>query len=937
MDGTSHLFSVNTQFVEEMQKKYMQDSGSVEKSWAELFKSLGPEDFSNDVVLPSWKKERVDGQPKFVSDSSVDETAEKVKSVGSQSALFAKAINLINAYREHGYTKADVNPLGIKASLKQEHEELAPWKHGIDESELDEFFDLSMFSLGRTTIRRLIGFLEEVYCGYSSVEYMHIHSTAEREWIQNAFEKTKHEMSLSPEERKNVLGDILEISSFENFLHTKFPGAKRFSGEGCEASVIIMEELLRSAPRNGVEECFVGMAHRGRLSVLTKVFGKEYVAMLSEFQGNCAFPEELGLSCDVKYHLGFDSVRTVDGRTIKMNLASNPSHLEAVGPVLLGKIKARCDILGDEKYTRILGISMHGNASFCGQGVVGETLNLYNVPGYSIGGTFHIISNNQVGFTTNPEEGSSVYTSDIAKGYDLPVFHVNADDLEEAVLITRIADEYRRTFKKDVVVDVLGYRRYGHNEGDEPRFTQPVLYSLIDQHEPVDVIYGKRLTAEGLVSADYIEGIKKGFFDELQKAYDSVSKYKPKISGKFVVSDDIAKEKKVETGVEAKTLLSIADKLYKKLGSALKMNPKIEKIMSHRYETIKSSENLDWGTGEALAFGSLLSEGYDIRIAGQDSGRGTFAHRHAFLVDAENDNRHMIFSSLSGKKSGNFNVFNTTLSEFAAMGVEYGYSLIMDNSLTIWEAQFGDFVNGAQIIIDQFLCSSEQKWMERSNLILLLPHGYEGQGPEHSSGRIERFLQLCAEDNMRVVNCTTPANFFHVLRRQMKADIKKPLIVFTPKSLLRHKKAVSGLKDMSGSFKTVIQDTIASKSKKVRKLVLCSGKVYYDILELFEKDKVSDVAVVRVEQVYPFPSKAIEKELEKYKGAEVVWCQEEHKNMGMWSFVEPRLNEILQKMGDKKLFRVSYVGRAEAAAASSGYSKRHTAELSELHKDLMKK
>jgi 2-oxoglutarate dehydrogenase E1 component len=737
--------------------------------------------------------------------------------------------------------------------------------------------------------------------------------------------------TLTTEEKKTILEDITKVERFEQFLHVKYPGAKRFSAEGGESVFAAMEKIIERAANLGVREVVIGMPHRGRLNVLTKVMGRRYASLLSEFQGNQAhFSEDIDAAGDVKYHQGASSDRNFGGNKIHLSLSANPSHLEAVNPVVVGRVRAKQDIFKDTERSQVMSILLHGDAAFCGQGIVPETMALSDLDGYTTGGTVHIIVNNQIGFTTNPKnQRKSPYPTDVAKGAHAPIFHVNGDDPEAVVFVSKMAVEFRQEFKTDVVVDVFCYRRYGHNEGDEPFFTQPIMYEAIAKQPTPMNVYAQKLISEGVISEGDFEKIKGDFHSFLEKEYNAAQNYSPdkadwlEGSWKGFENPDKGEKAAVDTGVELQTL--------KVLGTSLGSYPKghnihkkLERQMEAKKEMMKTGKDIDWAMGEALAYASLLQEGYPVRLSGQDSVRGTFSHRHSGLTDQVTEEKFFPLNNLGGKQA-RFEVIDSNLSEFAVLGFEYGYSLAEPKALVLWEAQFGDFSNGAQTMIDQFISSGESKWLRFSGLVMLLPHGYEGQGPEHSSARLERYLQLCGEDNMQVVNCTTPANFFHVLRRQIHRKFRKPLVVMTPKSLLRHKLCVSDLKDFAPKthFKTVIgENEKLVEDSKVKRVVICSGKIYYELLEERTAKKINDIAIIRLEQYYPFPATDLLKELKAYKNADVVWCQEEPENMGAWTFVDRKIEAVLEKAGVKAK-RPIYVGRKTAASPAAGYSKVH--------------
>ena len=840
---------------------------------------------------------------------------------------------LIRAYRVRGHLTANLDPLGLKT--EKTHPELDPARYGFTQEDYDrEIFLDGWLGHEKLTLQQILDILKKTYSSNFAVEYTHIQSLERKEWLEHKIENSLGVPSLTAEEKERYLDKLVETVGFEEFLHTKFPGVKRFSSEGGDNLMVAMEAVVERAARLGVKEVVLGMPHRGRLDVLTSFMGKPYVAMLSMFQGNLATPDWVNSSGDVKYHLGISTDKEFEGNKVHLSLTANPSHLEAVNPVVVGKVRAKQDQYKDTEREKVMGLLLHGDAAFCGQGVVAETLSLNDLEGYKTGGTVHIIVNNQVGFTTNPENGhTSPYPTDIAMTIQAPIFHVNGDDPEAVVHASQIAAEFRQKFKKDVVIDIMCYRKRGHNEGDEPRWTQPLMYKAIDQKETPREIYGKHLIKEGILSEDTFEAKKKAFYERMDEAHEGSNNYKPNkadmLEGKWtgIETVEAGEKQKIQTGVPLKTLKEIGMTLSEK-PDGMKLHRGIERALEARRTMIENGEGLDWGMAELLAFGSLLMDGHPVRLSGQDVIRGTFSHRHSGVWDQDSGDLYFHLNHLKNDQA-QYEAINSNLSEFAVLGYEYGYSSAEPNTLTIWEAQFGDFANGAQIIFDQFICSAEAKWLRMSGLVVLLPHGYEGQGPEHSSARMERFLQMCAEDNWIVANCTTPANYFHLLRRQLKRKFRKPLILFTPKSLLRHKRAQSSLKELAKdtTFHRVLPETEKlTASDKIKRVILCSGKVYYDLIEAREDKNINDIAIIRLEQLYPFPYTSLKEELKKYKNAEVVWCQEEPENMGAWQFVDRRIEETLTELKVKSK-RPYYIGRKESAATACGYMRIHQKEL----------
>lgn len=944
----SYLFGANSVFVEELYARYQENPASVDPSWRSFFDELGD---GRDAVLreakgPSWGN----GRTAVIGQIDPAELAEKSKKKAGGKGLDAAAVEqaardsvnalaLIHAYRQRGHLIANLDPLGLE--VREQHPELNPQTHGfIKEEDLHRpIYIGGVFGIEQATVREILDILQQTYCGTIGVEYTHIEIPEQRAWIQQRIESVHGRPQLSDNEKKLALSALIEVEAFEQFLHIKYPGTKRFSIQGGDAMIPALEMILLAASNLDCREFVLGMPHRGRMNVLTTIMGKPYIELLSIFHGNLDFPEWIESSGDVKYHLGASSDRTLgNGKTVHLSLTANPSHLEAVNPVVSGKVRAKQDQRGDEEKKEVMGILLHGDAAFSGQGVVAETLSLSELRGYRTGGTVHVIVNNQIGFTTSPKHGRfTPYPSDVAKTVQAPIFHVNGDDAEAVIWASKLATEFRQTFKRDVVLDIFCYRKFGHNESDEPSFTQPLMYDRIRKKKAPALIYGEKLVADGVLSEGELQDEFTRFREQFEKFFEMARDFKPNKADWLEGQWSGFKKPRglhpgAETGVDMEILKEVGLKISKVPSpKKVKIHRKIERLLDQKRKMIESGEGIDWATGEALAFGTLLAENHAVRLSGQDSGRGTFSQRHSVLVGQDDEKRYLPLNHVA-KKQANFEVIDSNLSEYAILGFEYGYSLAEPNALTLWEAQFGDFSNGAQIMIDQFIASGEIKWLRMSGLVMLLPHGYEGQGPEHSSARLERYLQLCAEDNMQVANCTTPANYFHILRRQLKRDFRKPLIIMTPKSLLRHKMAVSRLEEMQAGtgFQPVIGevDKLASDAR-VQRLVLCSGKVYYDLLEARRERKIRDVAIVRVEQYYPFPGELLAAELKKYKNAKLIWCQEEPKNNGAWFFMQPRLNDLLEEL-DHPAGRVIYAGRAESASPATGYLKIHQLEQNKL-------
>ncbi len=911
LEKTSPFFSANVVFINELYQKFLQNPASIDASWAEFFSANSEEVKSIlfDYNGPSWSSRglKIVGSQEFdISSNAKKEAPKKSDATSSASDLELRLANLVAAYRRYGHLATNLDPLGL-TPIRQVPE-LDPKKYGADDAS----------ALG----------LAQIYSNKVGCEFDYISNSEQKSWLAKEVEATLPSQ-ISKDEKLKILKEVIRTERFEQFLHKRFPGAKRFSVEGGDSSISALEKIIDVAGKAGVKKVIVGMAHRGRLNTLTGVMGKPYHQMISEFKGTPGMPEGVTKSGDVKYHMGYSSTREIAGNKVSLSLAFNPSHLEAVNSVVCGRIRAIQDLLADAARSKGLAVLIHGDAAFAGQGSVAENLVMNGTEGYTTGGVIHIIVNNQIGFTANPSDSrSTLYASDLAKSIDAPIFHVNGDDVEAVVKVAGIVARYRQLFKKDIVLDVICYRRYGHNEGDEPLYTQPVMYTKIKNHPTLEKIYSQKLISEGAVSQGEYEKLAADFDAHLAAEFTKAETYKPKeadwLKGDWSKVAD-GDEAQAKTSVDKKTLKNLIAKTAE-IPAGFNANPKIAKQLEARVEAVSSEKNIDWGCGEALAFASLLNEGFPVRITGQDSGRGTFSHRHSILHDAATDARHSVFAPLA--KSAKYEVYDSVLSEYGVLGFEYGYSLSSPNSLVIWEAQFGDFANGAQIIFDQFIASSEVKWLRKSGLVMLLPHGFEGQGPEHSSARLERYLQACADNNLRVVNITNPANFFHALRRQIHGKDRKPLVVMSPKSLLRHKLAVSNLSEFSDlQFRPVIGET--AEIKDARKVVICSGKVYYDLLEAREAAKIADVALIRLEQFYPFPKEELKSELKKYKNSEVIWCQEEPRNMGAWKFVEELIEEVLVDL-KQKISRPKYVGRIACASPATGYGSYHAKEQKKL-------
>ncbi|HEX8417067.1 MAG TPA: 2-oxoglutarate dehydrogenase E1 component [Methylobacterium sp.] len=972
---TSFLTGGNAAYIEELQAAYARDPASVDPEWQSFFTSLGEESglAEKSVAGASWEKPHwpvpangeivsaLDGNWTTVEKAVGEKIRAKAEatdtpkngaaapaaagvSVEQATKDSVRAIMLIRAYRMRGHLHAKLDPLGL--APRGDHEELHPQHYGFEERDWDRpiFLD-NVLGLEFSTIREIVEILERTYCQTLGVEFMHISNPEEKAWLQERIEGKGKEIAFTPEGRRAILNKLIEAEGFEKFLDLKYTGTKRFGLDGSESMIPALEQIIKRGGALGVKEIVIGMAHRGRLNVLSNVMAKPFRAIFNEFKGGSASPAEVEGSGDVKYHLGASSDRTFDDNNVHLSLTANPSHLEIVDPVVLGKVRAKQDQRAKPNVQRnsVMPLLIHGDAAFAGQGVVAECLGLSGLKGHRTGGSIHFIINNQIGFTTDPRfSRSSPYPSDVAKMVEAPIFHCNGDDPEAVTFAAKIATEYRQKFGKPVVIDMLCYRRFGHNEGDEPAFTQPKMYQRIRKHPTALETYGKKLVAAGVLSEDELAARKAEFRAILDAELEVAGNYKSNkadwLDGRWAgfkaVREDVDDPRRGKTGVPAEILREIAQRITTP-PPGFHLHRTIQRFFDNRAKAVETGKGIDWATAEALAFGSLLIEGHRVRLSGQDVERGTFSQRHAVVIDQENEQR---YTSLNSIREGqaNLEVINSMLSEEAVLGFEYGYSLSEPNALVVWEAQFGDFANGAQVVIDQFISSGERKWLRMSGLTLLLPHGYEGQGPEHSSARLERFLQMCAEDNMQVANCTTPSNYFHILRRQLNREFRKPLILMTPKSLLRHKRAVSNLDMMAegSSFHRILWDDAQFdtegvklvKDDKIRRVVLCSGKVYFDLLDEREKRAVNDVYLLRVEQLYPFPLKALATEMARFRNAEVVWCQEEPKNMGPWAFVEPYLEWVLGQSG-AAVKRPRYVGRPASASTAVGLLSKHQAQL----------
>ena len=952
-EKTSFLNKANSAFIEQMYLKYINKDADLPESWLNYFEGIGEEltIIVNEIKGPSWspQKKKID----------IDELQKKIEKqeqknfntnekfnfqiVANSNKESISAVALIRAYRLRGHLLAKLDPLEM---MKSDYlDELHPEYYGFKKDDYDKRIILNgVINRESSTIKEILRFLRNTYCGPIGYEYMHISNPTERVWFRDRVEKDDNALKFTNNGKNAILNKLIQAEGFEKFLHTKYVGTKRFGLDGGESLIPALEQIIKIGGQSKIKEVKIGMSHRGRLNVLANVLQKSYKKIFNEFTGEMHDNLEDGAG-DVKYHLGASSDREFDGNSVHVSLTDNPSHLEAVNPVVLGQTRAKQFFHKDAQRNKVIPILIHGDAAFAGQGIVAECFAMSGLPGHNTGGTIHIIINNQIGFTTSPRFArSSPYPSDVGKMVDAPIIHVNGDDPEAVVYATRIATEFRLKFNRDVVIDLICYRRFGHNEGDEPSFTQPLMYKKIRSHPSPISIYGEKLVKEGLFTDESLKQKIKNFKDLLDDQFKNAKDYKPKIEwfeGTWSrYKPERGKDKRGITGSDINVLKKISEKINT-ISEDKNVHKTIHKIFDARKKVISLGHGIDWATAEALAFGTLLNEGYPVRLVGQDSGRGTFSQRHSVLRNQIDNSRYIPLNNIS-KDQKKFEIVDSFLSELAVLGFEYGYSLVEPNTLTLWEAQFGDFANGAQVIIDQFISSGERKWQRASGLVMLLPHGYEGQGPEHSSARLERFLQLCGNDNMQVMNCTTPANYFHALRRQMHRDFRKPLIIMTPKSLLRNKNCVSNIEDFNkkNTFHRVMWDhAIDPKSKgfiklkensEIKKVILCSGKVYFDLLDAREKLKKDDVILFRIEQLYPFPAKALVKELKPYaKNAKFFWCQEEPKNMGAWFSVRDYIQWTLDtiKVNNNK---ISYIGRKPAASPATGYAKRHISQQKEI-------
>lgn len=962
---TSFLSGTNSSYIEKLYAKYVENPASIPDSWRQFFEGLG--DQKDNIIEnqgPSWAPSNI----KYISNGDLDvyekylptnlngksikeKITEANKTLSSDERVdverstidSVRAIMMIRAYRIRGHLIADLDPLQLQE--KNYHPELNPETYGFKKEDRNRkiFLD-KVLGFQYATVNEILEILLKTYCAKIGIEFMHMSDPEEKKWIQERIEGKGKEANFTLEGKKAIFNKLVEAEGFENYCHTKFVGTKRFGLDGCESLIPALEQIIKVGGNSGVKEIKIGMPHRGRLNILANVIQKPFKKIFKEFSGDLG-TDTAGVSGDVKYHLGASADRDFNGNNVHVSLTANPSHLEAVNPVVLGQTRAKQFFHNDPQRVKVIPILLHGDAAFAGQGIVAECFAMSGLKGHNTGGTIHIIVNNQVGFTTSPSFArSSPYPSEVAKMVQAPIFHVNGDDAESVVYCARIATEYRQKFKRDVVIDIICYRRFGHNEGDEPSFTQPLMYKKIKAQATTLTIYGNQLIQEGVLRNEEFQKEKDNFKKFLDTEFAESKSYISSQIDWFTGSwskftNEIGSDRRGVTGVDLDLIHQAGEKISH-LPVNLNFHSTIKRLFEAKKKMFETGKSFDWATAESLAFGTLLLEGYPVRFVGQDSSRGTFSQRHASILDQDTGEKYYPLKNLSSKQA-QFEIIDSFLSEFGVLGFEYGYSLSSPETLVLWEAQFGDFANGAQIIIDQFITSGEKKWTRASGLVMLLPHGYEGQGPEHSSARIERYLQSCAQENLQVVNCTTPANYFHLLRRQIHRKFRKPLIVFSPKSLLRHKKCVSEIEDFlpENSFHRILPDHAdfpeynlikLANDEEIKRVVLCSGKVYFDISEKREIIRNPKVQLLRIEQLYPFPVKKLASFLKRFKNAdEFIWCQEEPENMGAWSFVEKYINWTLDSI-DAKSKKVQYVGRKPSASTATGYLKKHVQQQDQI-------
>lgn len=979
IEQNSFLYGASAHYIEKLYAQYENDLSAIDKQWRDYFDSLHED---KDIVLKnaqgaSWQKENWPITPSSTMIaaldgdwSSVENLLEKKIQQNTNSSnegletyratqLSLKTLKLIDAYMCYGHLKADIDPLGLKNN-RGCYRQLELENFGLSDQDLQkEIFIDGALGLEKATLEQILYLLNQKYCSTIGAEFMHISDPEQRNWFKERFENFNRSVEFKPERQKEIFAKLVEAEGFEQFLDAKYKGAKRFGLDGGESLIPALSELLKIASEQDVKEVVIGMAHRGRLNVLTNILGKEQRALFHEFKGGSYKPSNIAGSGDVKYHLGASKDYNYEGKKLHVSLLPNPSHLEIVDPVVLGKSRAKQDNLiaqeGESnvsdvmvsKRLAVLPVLLHGDAAFAGQGIVQEILAASGLKGYTVGGSLHIIINNQIGFTTDPEcSRSTVYASDVAKMLESPILHVNGDDTEAVIFALSLSFAYRQKFKKPVIVDMYCYRRLGHNEGDEPFFTQPIMYKAIKSHNKITQIYSEKLINSKIIDKEYVDKAKANWREYLEVEFVAADDFEPEadwLQGNWrglkalqFADRELGLSTIVKTGVELNILKKIGEKLVS-IPDNFALHKTIQRFLDSRAKMLETEQNIDWAMAEALAFGSLLLENHPIRFSGEDVERGTFSQRHSVVYDQETKEKYIALNNLISDQKVYYEPINSLLSEEGVLGYEYGYSLVQPNGLVLWEAQFGDFANGAQVVFDQFISSAETKWLRMSGLVCLLPHGYEGQGPEHSSARLERFLQLCAEDNMQVAYCTTPANYFHILRRQLKRNFRKPLILMTPKSLLRHKRAQSALQDMAintGFNRILLDDAQKSssviklqKDAQIKRVVLCTGKVYYDLYEEREKRGIDNIYLLRVEQLYPYPAKELVNELSRFSDAEIIWCQEEPQNMGAWSYMEPQLETTLGYINAKHK-RAKYIGRSAAASPAVGLLSEH---LSQLH------
>lgn len=962
---TSFLSGTNSSYIEKLYAKYVENPASIPDSWRQFFEGLG--DQKDNIIEnqgPSWAPSNI----KYISNGDLDvyekylptnlngksikeKITEANKTLSNDERVdverstidSVRAIMMIRAYRIRGHLIADLDPLQLQE--KNYHPELNPETYGFKKEDRNRkiFLD-KVLGFQYATVNEILEILLKTYCAKIGIEFMHMSDPEEKKWIQERIEGKGKEANFTLEGKKAIFNKLVEAEGFENYCHTKFVGTKRFGLDGCESLIPALEQIIKVGGNSGVKEIKIGMPHRGRLNILANVIQKPFKKIFKEFSGDLG-TDTAGVSGDVKYHLGASADRDFNGNNVHVSLTANPSHLEAVNPVVLGQTRAKQFFHNDPQRVKVIPILLHGDAAFAGQGIVAECFAMSGLKGHNTGGTIHIIVNNQVGFTTSPSFArSSPYPSEVAKMVQAPIFHVNGDDAESVVYCARIATEYRQKFKRDVVIDIICYRRFGHNEGDEPSFTQPLMYKKIKAQATTLTIYGNQLIQEGVLRNEEFQKEKDNFKQFLDTEFAESKSYISSQIDWFTGSwskftNEIGSDRRGVTGVDLDLIHQAGEKISH-LPVNLNFHSTIKRLFEAKKKMFETGKGFDWATAESLAFGTLLLEGYPVRFVGQDSSRGTFSQRHASILDQDTGEKYYPLKNLSSKQA-QFEIIDSFLSEFGVLGFEYGYSMSSPETLVLWEAQFGDFANGAQIIIDQFITSGEKKWTRASGLVMLLPHGYEGQGPEHSSARIERYLQSCAQENLQVVNCTTPANYFHLLRRQIHRKFRKPLIVFSPKSLLRHKKCVSEIEDFlpENSFHRILPDHAdfpeynlikLANDEEIKRVVLCSGKVYFDISEKREIIRNPKVQLLRIEQLYPFPVKKLASFLKRFKNAdEFIWCQEEPENMGAWSFVEKYINWTLDSI-DAKSKKVQYVGRKPSASTATGYLKKHVQQQDQI-------